>query len=211
MAIRRDEKQLQREERLARERSEQEAARRKRLYSYVAGGILVIASIAAVSVVVASGGGDSKQNADAAFGPHYDGLEGRRQAAGVPTMAEAATVGAAHFHPSIKVYANGEQVQIPTNIGIDPMRPPSDMAGLHTHDSSGTIHNEAGTSAKLGQFFAVWGVPLSRNRLGPHQATSSRRVRLWVDGEPSKQFGDLQLRDGQQIVVAYGKRPSETG
>ena len=80
------------------------------------------------------------------------------------------------------------------------------MAGLHTHDDSGTIHNEAGTSSRLGQFFAVWGVRLSATQLGPYRATKRKTVRMWVDGKPSRDFGELQLKDGQQIVVAYGKK-----
>jgi hypothetical protein len=78
------------------------------------------------------------------------------------------------------------------------------MAGLHTHDTTGTIHNEAGTSSKLGQFFAVWGVPFSKARLGPYRATRSKKVRMWVDRGASRAFGDLALEDGQKIVVAYG-------
>lgn len=27
---------------------------------------------------------------------------------------------------------------------------------------------------------------------------------MWVDGEPSDAYGELELADGQQIVVAYG-------
>jgi hypothetical protein len=101
---------------------------------------------------------------------------------------------------------NGKEVDVPPNIGISPENPPSEMAGLHTHDSSGTIHNEAGTSAKLRQFFAVWGVPFAARQLGPHRATKSKKVRMWVDGQPSREYGELQLKDGQEIVVAYGKK-----
>lgn len=27
---------------------------------------------------------------------------------------------------------------------------------------------------------------------------------MWVDGQPSRAFGDLRLEDGQEIVIAYG-------
>jgi hypothetical protein len=204
---RKEHKQRRREARLVQDEAARQGAQRKRLIGLVAAGVLVAASLAAIVVVVAvGGGGESATSSEAPFGPHYDGLDERRQGAGVPTMSEAQTVGAAHFHPQIKVNVNGEQIEVPPNIGISPENPPSEMAGLHTHDSSGTIHNEAGTSAKLRQFFAVWGVPLSSNQLGPYRATKSKKVRMWVDGKPSRDFGELQLKDGQQIVVAYGKR-----
>jgi hypothetical protein len=180
--------------------------RRKRLIGVAVAGGLVAALIAAIVVAMTVGGGESGTSSESPFGTHYERLDDRREAAGVPTMAEAQTVGAAHFHPLIKVYVNGKQVKVPPNIGIDPLNPPADMAGLHTHDDSGTIHNEAGTSSKLGQFFAVWGVSLSSKQLGPYRETRSDKVRMWVDGKPSWDFGALQLKDGQQIVVAYGKK-----
>lgn len=204
---RREEKQRRREERLAQEETAKEQARRRRLVGFVAAGVLVAASLGAIVVVVAvGGGGESATSSEAPFGHHYDGLDERREGAGVPTMAEAQTVGAAHFHPKVKVYANGKEVKVPPNIGISPDNPPSEMAGLHTHDGRGTIHNEAGTSAKLRQFFAVWGVALSSNHLGPYRATKSKKVRMWVDGKPSSAFGALQLKDRQEIVVAYGTK-----
>jgi hypothetical protein len=211
MASRAEEKERRRQERLTREQAASEAARRKRLYSVVAGGILAVAAVAAVIVVVAVGGGSggSSKGSEASFGTHYQGLQARRTAAGVPTMGEAQTVGAAHFHPFIKVYINGKQIPVPANIGVDPSKSPLAMAGLHTHDTSGTIHNEAGTQSRLGQFFAVWGVPFSNTRLGPYQATKSKKVEMWVDGKPSRAFGALQLKDGQQIVVSYGKKSDE--
>lgn len=211
MASRAEEKERRRQERLAREQAANAQARwRRRLYGVVAGGTLVAAAVVAVIVVLAAGGGGtSSKGSEAAFGTHYQRLQARRTTAGVPTMEEAQTVGATHFHPVIKVYVNGKQIPIPVNIGIDPGKPPTGMAGLHTHDSSGTIHNEAGTQARLGQFFAVWGVPFSSTRLGPYRATRSKKVKMWVDGKPSRAFGALQLEDGQQTVVAYGSKSDE--
>jgi hypothetical protein len=212
MASRKEAKERLRQQRQAREQAEREQARRKRVYGYAVGGVLIIASTLAVAVVVATGGGTDGSGSGGAgslSSTNFDGLVERREAARVPTMAEASTVGAAHFHPVLKVYVNGKQVKIPVNIGIDPGAAPSDMAGLHTHDDSGTIHNEAGTEARLSQFFAVWGVPFTSKRLGPHRATRKKKVKMWVEGKPSREFGKLQLEDGQQIVVAYGTNADE--
>ncbi|MQA74316.1 MAG: hypothetical protein GEU88_08275 [Solirubrobacterales bacterium] len=157
---------------------------------------------ALIVVVFADGDQDASAVAsDDPFAAHYEGLEQARLAAGVPTMAEG---GGEHFHALLEVYADGEPVPVPANIGIDPTQPPTEMAGLHTHDTSGTIHNEAGTGSTLGQFFAIWGVPCSADRLGPYESKARERVRMWVDGEPAESFGDLMLADGQQIVVAFG-------
>jgi hypothetical protein len=67
------------------------------------------------------------------------------------------------------------------------------MAGLHTHDDTGTIHNEGQADATLGQFFAIWGVPFSRDRLGPYRAGRDGVVQMWVDGRPSTAWESLKL------------------
>lgn len=168
---------------------------------YFVAGLLVTAMMGAVVFLAAGGGEESATTSSGPFAPVYAGLEQRRVEAGVPTMAEG---GGEHFHPRIEIYVRGERIEVPVNIGIDPARPPTDMAGVHTHDTAGTIHNEAGTGATLGQFFSVWGIPFSATELGPHQAGGDQKVRMWVDGEPSQAYGDLELADGQQIVVAFG-------
>lgn len=168
---------------------------------YFVAALLVAAIVAALIVVITSADEPAPSPTASAFAPVYDGLEARRLEAGVPTMAEG---GGEHFHPLLEVYVRGEPVDVPTNIGIDPAQPPQLMAGLHTHDTTGTIHNEAGTGSTLGQFFAIWGIPFSPDQLGPYEASGEERVRMWVDGKPSKAYGDLKLEDGQQIVVTYG-------
>jgi hypothetical protein len=147
------------------------------------------------------GGSDSSAPEPGAFGQHYQGLEQRRLEAGVPTMGEG---GGSHFHPRLSVYANGKRVKVPANIGIDPTNPPTEMAGLHTHDETGEIHNEAGRGATLGDFFAIWGVPIGAQRLGPYRAGGAKAVRMWVDGRPSRRLGGLVLKDGQRIFMTYG-------
>ena len=47
---------------------------------------------------------------------------------------------------------------------------------------------------------------LSADLLGPHRATASKTVRMWVDGKPSQAFDELALRDGQNVVVSFGDK-----
>jgi hypothetical protein len=56
----------------------------------------------------------------------------------------------------------------------------------------------------LGQLFEIWGVPFSADQLGPYENEGDERVRVWVDGEPSQEFEDAVLEDGQEVVVGYG-------
>lgn len=186
----------------------------RRTVAFVLGGLLCVGLIAAAVVLLASGGSGTSASADSAapFSPHYGSLAERRAVARVPTMME--TMGSpAHFHPHLAVYVDGRQIVVPADIGIDPDEDPMQMAGLHTHDDSGTIHDEGMAHSRLGQFFAVWGVAFSSGRLGPYRAGGSNVVQMWVDGKPSRAFGALPLADGQQIVVSYGPEraaPPET-
>jgi hypothetical protein len=114
-----------------------------------------------------------------------------------------------HQHPNLEIFVNGEPIQLPSNIGIDPslwnnhaMDEYGEMASmspLHTHDSSGVIHLEMGKwhACTLGDFFDVWGQPFDRDRMLSH----SGPITMTVDGHPSEAYRDLVLQDGQRIVI----------
>jgi hypothetical protein len=199
------EKQRRRAEREARERqlaARERRARRLRLTGAITAGAVVAAGLAALTTLGSSGSERLPAGSSRPFGQHYDGLEQRRAAAGVSTMA--APSANEHTHPRLAVWADGRRVPVAADIGIDPREDPGQMAGLHTHDDGGTIHNEGQADATLGQFFAVWGVPFSKDRLGPYRAGKDGVVQLWVNGKPSTAFGSLKLADRQDIRVTFG-------
>jgi hypothetical protein len=175
----------------------------RRAAGYFVAVLLAGAVIAGLIAVLNSGSGGSGTEVAGSFGTNYAGLEERRLTAGVPTMGDS-SAGGAHIHPKLAVFVRGERIELPANVGIDPARSPMEMAGLHTHDASGVIHVENAADPTLGQFFEIWGVPFSETELGPYEAKGSERVRMWVDGEPSTEFGELVMEDGEEIVVAFG-------
>jgi uncharacterized protein DUF3105 len=63
MSSRREEKEQRRQERLARERAQLDEARKRRLYSIVAGAILAVGAVVAIVVAVSAGGGGSTDSA----------------------------------------------------------------------------------------------------------------------------------------------------
>jgi hypothetical protein len=204
------EKQRRRTEREARERelaARERRTRRLRLTGALAAGAAILAGVAALTTLGSSGGERLPAGSSRPFGQHYDGLQQRRASAGVSTMA--APSASEHTHPHLAVWVNGRRVPVPADVGIDPREDPGQMAGLHTHDDGGTIHNEGQADATLGQFFAVWGVPFSKDRLGPYRAGKDRVAQLWVDGRPSQAWGSLKLTDGQDIRIAFGPRLSK--
>ncbi len=98
-----------------------------------------------------------------------------------------------HIHAHLAVYVNGEPRAIPYGIGIKQPVPEQTSAGpfvvqgdcfywIHVHDLSGVIHIESPTQRTytLGQFFDLWGQPLSSTQVGP----ASGPVTAFVNGAP---------------------------
>jgi hypothetical protein len=92
---------------------------------------------------------------------------------------------------------------VPANVGIGQQF----ISPLHTHDVRGVLHVESDKvqAFTLGQFFGVWGVPLSSTELGGLRAGGAKQLRAWVNGKPaSGDPGAIELAAHQEIVVAYG-------
>lgn len=109
-----------------------------------------------------------------------------------------------HVHPELAIVVDGERVEVPSDIGVDP----ACMRALHTHDASGKIHVEYPTEQPftLGDFFAVWGEPFSSTRILDKVADDAREVRMTVNGQPSAEFENLVLRDEDLIVIEYAAK-----
>lgn len=86
-----------------------------------------------------------------------------------------------HVHAHLTVLDAGKSLTIPAYVGI-----PSDscLYWLHTHDDSGIIHIEAPSTfrPRLGEFFDIWGQPLSSHRVMRAAATGQRHMRVFVNG-----------------------------
>ena len=132
-------------------------------------------------------------------------LQSRLQALDLPALAREGT--ALHIHAHLDVYADGRRVFVPAQIGI--AADGAFISPLHTHDRSGVIHVESPQvrTFTLGQFFGVWGVRLTPRCLGGYCASTSKRVRVFVNGR--RISGDprfVVLTEREEIVVAYGTR-----
>ena len=110
-----------------------------------------------------------------------------------------------HIHQHLVIFDHGKQVDIPFNVGQQPAR--RCLYWLHTHTPDGIIHIEApvNRSFTLGDFFAVWGQPLSKTQAASAKATAKSPLRVWVDGKPYK--GDpakIKLSAHTDIVIEAG-------
>ncbi|NUR62981.1 MAG: hypothetical protein HOV87_30650 [Catenulispora sp.] len=126
--------------------------------------------------------------------------------------------GGFHIHAHLTLYIDGKEMWVPAGVGVtrplvlDPDRADPMITAakgfywLHTHDESGVIHAEAPAPHPftLGQFFDVWGQPLSRKAVGP----ATGNVWVLIDGKPFtgeprsvpiKQHELIQLNVGRDV------------
>jgi hypothetical protein len=118
---------------------------------------------------------------------------------------------AVHIHAHLSLFYKGEQIAVPLGIGIvKPLRVANGFAGgaalywLHTHDATGIIHVESPDARPytLGQFFDIWGRPLTKTDVAGLQGA----VHAFVDGRPYT--GDLRsivLTAHEQITLEVGE------
>jgi hypothetical protein len=112
-----------------------------------------------------------------------------------------------HVHARLEIWIEGVQVPVPVNIGI---KRGECLYWLHTHqppDPPGRIHVEAPEDRgyTLGQFFAIWGQPLSSTQLLDKVVDSQHEIRATVGTEPYE--GDpstIPLEDESFIRLQYG-------
>ncbi len=111
-----------------------------------------------------------------------------------------------HWHPHLTIMVGTTTVPIPEGIGLGSQfagTPSYDqqmqMAAIHTHDASGTIHMEFdGVVHKddltLGQFFKVWGKDMR---------SFGTNMRMTVNGVPNTDYEDYVMHDGDKIVLQF--------
>ncbi|MBO0782708.1 MAG: hypothetical protein J2P37_28165 [Ktedonobacteraceae bacterium] len=87
-----------------------------------------------------------------------------------------------HVHAHLSLYIEGQQVQVPANIGIASDQ--SCLYWLHTHDETGVIHIEAPqqTDYSFGKFLEVWQRFPQLNY--PTQLAKTEGWQVYVDGKP---------------------------
>lgn len=125
-----------------------------------------------------------------------------------------------HIHVHLVVVVNGKYRVIPYGIGIGPpLRGENTKAGgfvtqgscfswIHTHAADGIIHLEgpAQRTYTLGDFFDIWGQPMSGNQVGPARGKVTAIVNGRVyTGDPRQipllKHAQIQLEVGKPLVA----------
>jgi hypothetical protein len=138
--------------------------------------------------------------------------------AGVQCQTNEQTV--SHVHTHLTIFVNGKARVIPYGIGIPGQQAEQTAQGpyvstgdcfywLHAHANDGIIHVESPSKSlgfTLGQYFAEWGIPLSRTQVGPATGpvtvffTSPGKKAAIYKGDPS----NLPLGDHYEIQLDVG-------
>lgn len=110
-----------------------------------------------------------------------------------------------HIHQHLVILDHGKPVAIPAAIGIPAGK--RCIYWVHTHTPDGIIHIEAplDRSFTLGDFFMIWGQPLTRSQVTSARAAKGESLKVWVNGKPYK--GDprkIPLVAHADIVIEAG-------
>ena len=132
---------------------------------------------------------------------NYDNLSGAMAALKLPGQSDTVL----HYHAHLNIFADGKKVVVPQNLGLDVNN--QVYSPIHTHDESGVIHIEADTKdfrGTLGDVFDVWGVRFDKDCLGGYCGG----VKVWVNGKPVNQYGDLELQSHDAVTIVAGPEPA---
>jgi hypothetical protein len=124
----------------------------------------VLAPLAAAAVLLATLG--AVPTGEPVAGIHCDQMEGN----------------VVHIHQHLAIFDHGKPVGVPEDVGRPLMG--NCFYWLHTHTPDGIIHVESPTfrTYTLGEFFAVWGQPLSRTNVAGAKPRPGEHTTVWVDG-----------------------------
>jgi hypothetical protein len=110
-----------------------------------------------------------------------------------------------HIHQHVAIFDHGKPVGVPDNVGRPLVR--QCLYWLHTHTTDGVIHVESPNTRTftLGDFFTIWGQPLTTTQAASAKADKGQKLKVWVDGksyagDPSK----IPLAPHTDIVIEAG-------
>lgn len=114
-----------------------------------------------------------------------------------------------YTYAHLNIYRNGTLLSLPQNIGVVAPTATSQRGCLypaHTRDTSGKIHLDAGKLLTLGQFFDIWGQPLSSANVA---GITDQPIKIYTnDGGNFVQYmGDpaaLQILPHREITIVAG-------
>jgi hypothetical protein len=125
-----------------------------------------------------------------------------------------------HIHAHLTIVVRGQSRQVPAGVGVAPpdtveltpagrfVAGASCCMSLHTHAADGIVHIESPVKRTymLGEFFDIWGQPLTRRRVGPARGavTALFNGRVFTGDLrqiPLLAHGQIELEVGRPLVA----------
>ena len=108
-----------------------------------------------------------------------------------------------HEHAHLTILIRGQIKTVPAFVGITARQ----ICWLHTHDTSGIVHIEAGDARTfmLGDFFAEWRQPLNATVIAGENVGSGESVQATVNQQPYTGAPEtIVLKNHEDIVLQLG-------
>jgi hypothetical protein len=197
-----------RQARRARERREQElrrshTAKNSRTWAIAGGiGVIVVALLLFAGHTLASGVG--KSTAASGLVPTPKEAPGK-VIDGVVGCGSTGMAPGYHVHMHLAMYDAGKPVTLPALVGFNYNH--DCLYWLHTHDTTGIIHLESPNHLvpTLGNFFDVWGQPLSATQMATESVKSGQRMETFVNMKPyNGNPRDIKLTPHATITIEIG-------
>lgn len=129
---------------------------------------------------------------------------------------------AEHYHARLLIYVNGQQVNLPVNLGEGDSGPCTQPLHVHaTSPGTDVIHIESPQkrSYTLGDFFKVWAatpdiggptpVVFDQNQIFNDAVGNGYELRMYVNGQQSTAYGSLVLQSHMVIILVYGNSATD--
>ncbi|GAC1325406.1 MAG: hypothetical protein NVS2B16_05730 [Chloroflexota bacterium] len=209
-----------RQARRARERRQQEAQQRHghvsgaspfdNKYSIIGGLAVVVAAVVLLAFFGIRNGNSGSANADAQATTTAIAETTPIAGLGVGpvqcTFNEMVSSGFYHVHSHLQILVAGKSLAVPPNIGF--MTQHDCLYWVHTHSPSGGIlHVESPFKIKptLGDFFKIWGVPLSSQQVWKYRPSAGQTMKVWVNKRPySGDPAGIILSSHELITIEIG-------
>lgn len=110
-----------------------------------------------------------------------------------------------HTHTQLKVVQEGNEIKIPSNVGISD----NCMHPLHTHDATGLIHMEYPMPLPffLGDFFNVMGIKFDDTQIGSIRTFDGYKIEVFKNGKPVRMlYRWILLKDLDKIEIRVDKK-----
>jgi hypothetical protein len=206
-----------RESRQSRRQRQRRDAERARKHQSTGSRTALVAGIAMAAVVIAviaalvfSFGGQAAStagaHATATAQAEYTPVAGVAYGPVRCSYNEMVAPGFYHVHAHLTILDRGKNVPVSPNIGYDLQH--DCLTWAHTHNPSmGVIHIESPYKIipTLGDFFKVWGQPLSSTQVASAKVTNGEQMKVFVDEKPyTGNPQDIKLKAHTDVEIEVG-------